>query len=138
MSWKGESNIKYCVGTTVELVQRFNTIQTLDTIDGEPMEFEWYIFPGFTTLHVAKVQEFMNKMSEPEQFQVRIIFMSMFNDIIWGSKENERECESSANFVSIYARRFSSGMYCFACEELMTSSSLIKDNCFTGNFSQLI
>ena len=24
--------------------------RTLDTIDGEPMEFEWNIFPGFTTL----------------------------------------------------------------------------------------
>ena len=57
--------------------------RTLDTIDGEPMEFEWNIFPGFTTLHVDKVQEFMHKMSEPEQFQVRIIFMSMFSDIIW-------------------------------------------------------
>ena len=57
--------------------------RTLNTIDGEPMEFEWNIFTGFTTLHVDKVQEFMNKMSEPEQFQGRIIFMSMFNDIIW-------------------------------------------------------
>ena len=24
--------------------------RALDTIDGEPMEFEWNIFPGFTTL----------------------------------------------------------------------------------------
>ena len=56
----------------------------LDTIDGEPMEFEWNIFPGFTTLElVDEVQKFMSKMVEPEQFQGRIIFMSMFNDIIW-------------------------------------------------------
>ena len=49
--------------------------RTLDTIDGEPMEFEWNIFPGFTTLQlVQEVQEFMNKMSEPEQFQGRFIF----------------------------------------------------------------
>ena len=34
--------------------------RTLDTIDGEPMEFEWNIFPGFTTLQlISKVQEFM-------------------------------------------------------------------------------
>ena len=53
------------------------------TIDGEPMEFEWNIFPGFSTLElVREVQKFMNKMGEPEQFQGRIIFMSMFNDII--------------------------------------------------------
>ena len=62
--------------------------RTLDTIDGEPMEFEWNIFPGFTTLYVDKIQEFMNKMSEPEQFQGRIVFMSMFKDIIWGFKDN--------------------------------------------------
>ena len=58
--------------------------RTLDTFDGEPMEFEWNIFPGFTTLQlVDKVQEFMTKMGDPSQFQGRIIFMSMFNDIIW-------------------------------------------------------
>ena len=28
--------------------------RTLDTIDGEPMEFEWNIFPGFTTLELVK------------------------------------------------------------------------------------
>ena len=58
--------------------------RTLDTIDGEPMEFEWHIFPRFTTLQlVQEVQKFMNKMGDPEQFQGRIIFMSMFNDVIW-------------------------------------------------------
>ena len=63
--------------------------RTLDRIDGEPMEFEWNIFPGFNTLElVREVQKFMSKMGEPEQFQGRIIFMSMFNDIIW---RNERQ-----------------------------------------------
>ena len=76
--------------------------RTLDTIDGEPMEFEWNIFPGFTTLQlVDKVQEFMNKMGDPAQFQGRIIFMSMFNDIIWGSTDNERECIANATLVFI-------------------------------------
>ena len=59
--------------------------RTLDTIDGEPMEFEWDIFPGFTTMQLCnKVQEFLSKTSEkPEEFTGRIIFMSMFNDISW-------------------------------------------------------
>ena len=58
--------------------------RTWDTIDGEPMEIEWNIFSGFTTLkHVQEVQKFMNKMSDPDQFQGRSIFMSLFNDIIW-------------------------------------------------------
>ena len=83
--------------------------RVLDTIDGEPMEFEWNIFPGFTTLQLCiKVQEFMSKMSDQsEEFTGRIIFMSMFNDISWGSQDNEQECELSANPVSISAKRFS-------------------------------
>ena len=39
--------------------------RALYTIDGEPMEFERNIFPGFTTLQLCnKVQEFMSKMSD--------------------------------------------------------------------------
>ena len=81
--------------------------RALDTIDGEPMEFEWNIFPGFTTLQLCnKVQEFMSKMSEkPEAFTGRIIFMWMFSDISWGSQDNEQECESSAQ-LSLYAKDF--------------------------------
>ena len=38
--------------------------RALDTIDGEPMEFEWNNFPGFTTLQLCnKVQEFQSNMS---------------------------------------------------------------------------
>ena len=58
--------------------------RTLDTIDGEPMKFEWNISQDLTTLQlVDEVQKFMTKMGERAQFQGRIIFMSMFNDIIW-------------------------------------------------------
>ena len=39
--------------------------------------------------------------------------MSMFNDISWGSQDNEQECELSAQLVSIYARRFSPGRWSF-------------------------
>ena len=89
--------------------------RTLVTIDGEPMEFEWNIFPGFTTLQlVREVQEFLSKMSiQPEDFIGRIVFLSMFNDIPWRSKDNEQECELSAQLVSIYARRFSPGKWSF-------------------------
>ena len=50
---------------------------------------------------------------EPEDFSGRIIFMSMFNDTSWGSKDNEQECELSAQLVSIHARRFSPGRWSF-------------------------
>ena len=83
--------------------------RTLDTIDGEPMEFEWNIFPGLTTLQPCnKVQKFMNKMGDPAQSQGRIIFMSMFNDIIWRTKDNERECIADATLVSLFAKKISS------------------------------
>ena len=88
--------------------------RTLDTIDGERMEFEWNIFRGFTTLQlINKVQEFMSKLSDPSEFKGRIIFMSMFNDILWGSDYNERECNANAEHVSICARRFPAGRWSF-------------------------
>ena len=64
--------------------------RALDKMDGEPLEFEWNIFPGCTTLQLCnKVQEFLSTMSkQPQEFTGRIIFMSMFNDISWRSKDN--------------------------------------------------
>ena len=39
--------------------------------------------------------------------------MSMFNDILWGSEDNERECNADADLVSIFAKRFSPGRWSF-------------------------
>ena len=78
------------------------------------MEFEWNIIPGFTSLQlVDKVQEFMTKMGNRSQFQGRIIFMSMFNDITWRSTDNERECIANATLVSLFAKRFPAGRWSF-------------------------
>ena len=99
---------KYCLGATVGMVQRFTSSQhrILDTIDGEPMEFDWNITPGFTSLElVREVRNFMNKTSEPEQFQGRIIFLSMFNDMIWRSKDTETECIANSTLVSLFAEK---------------------------------
>ena len=88
--------------------------RTLDTIDGEPMEFEWNIFPGSTALElVREVQAFMSKTGEPDQFQGRINFMLMFNDIIWGYKDNEMECIAHSTLVSLFAKRFPVGRWSF-------------------------
>ena len=82
--------------------------RTLDRIDGEPMEFEWNIFPGFNTLQLSQeVQELLLRLNgTPENVTGRIIFMSMFNDISWGSKDNKKECESNVQLVSLFAKRF--------------------------------
>ena len=51
------------------------------------MEFEWKNFPGFTTSGILdEIQNMMAELKcEPEHFQGWIIFMSMFNDIGWGT-----------------------------------------------------
>ena len=89
--------------------------RALDRIDGEPMEFEWNIFPGLTTLQLChQVQELLSKLSEtPEKFTGRIIFMSIFNDISWGSEDHKKECESNAQLVSLCAKRFGAGQWSF-------------------------
>ena len=46
-------------------------------------------------------------------FTGRIIFMSKFNDISCGSRDNEKECMSNANLVSQNAKRFGKGQWTF-------------------------
>ena len=90
--------------------------RNFDRIDGEPMDFEWYIFPGFNTLQLSdEVKCLLLKLGEtPEKnFTGRIISMSMFNDISCGSKDNEKECLENAKLVSLYARRFGKGQWSF-------------------------
>ena len=48
-----------------------------------------------------------------ENFTGRIIFMSMFNDISCGSKDNEKECLANAKLVSLQAKRFGKGPWSF-------------------------
>ena len=43
----------------------------------------------------------------------RILFMSMFNYISCGSRDNEKECELNARLVSQNARRFGTGQWSF-------------------------
>ena len=45
-------------------------------IDGEPIEFEWNIFPGHTTLQILEeIQDRMAvRQTSPEDFEDRIIF----------------------------------------------------------------
>ena len=114
MPWKDESEptIKLCMGRQVDDGSKSSPqYRILDTIDGEPMEFEWNIFIGFTSLQlVREVQEFLSKLSaEQENFTGRINFMSMFNNISWGSKDNEKEYIANSTLVSVFAKRFSAG-----------------------------
>ena len=47
-----------------------------------------------------------DRQCEPEQFNDRLIFMSMYNDIVWEEKGNTEKCEFNSRTVANYARRF--------------------------------
>ena len=79
------------------------------------MDIEWNIFPRFNTLQFnEEVKSLLLGLGEaPENFTGRIIFMSMFNDISCGSKDNEEECLLNAKLVSLNAKRFGKGQWSF-------------------------
>ena len=77
----------------IEGITTDQSYRDYDGINGEPTEFEWNIFPGFTTLQLCgKVNDLLSDLGEtPETFTGRILFMSMFNDISCDRKGNKEE-----------------------------------------------
>ena len=65
-----------------------------DAVSGETTEFEWNIFPGFTTLQLCdRISDLLSSLGQtPESFTGRILFMSMFNDIFCDRYDNKDEC----------------------------------------------
>ena len=74
-----------------------------DAINGESTEFEWNIFPGFTTLQLCdKINDLLSDLGQtPETLTGKISFMSMFIDISCDRKGNEEECVANSKVVSI-------------------------------------
>ena len=97
------------------MVFRQQVFEDLNRIDGQLMEFEWKIFPGFTKMGILnEIQQMMGKLQcKPESFKDGIIFMSMFNDIVWDSEGNVELCENNAKTIKHYARRFHLGHWSF-------------------------
>ena len=117
MSWKDPSKSR-CNENWRKRIEWITTSQSYrdyDGIRGEPTEFEWNIFPGFDTLQLyGKVKYLLSRLGETqENFTGRILFMSMFNDISCGTKDNEKECVANAKVVSIYAKKFGIGQWSF-------------------------
>ena len=117
--WKNHSRKQLSLignGTVINL-QRAKVYVFSDSVTEsmEPTEFEWNIFPGFTTLQLCgKVTDLLSSLGEePETFTGRILFISMFNDISCDSKGNEEECVANATVVSILARKFGIGQWSF-------------------------
>ena len=86
-----------------------------DGINGEPTEFEWNIFTGFTTLQLCgKINDLLSDLGKtPETFTGRILFMMMFNDISCDRKGNKEECLANAGVVKVLARIFVVGQWSF-------------------------
>ena len=76
-----EENVKW--NDQLQDFRQSNTNRELFGVDGEPIEFEWNLFRGFTSWQILqKIQEFLGaRQTSPEEFEHRLIFMSMFNDI---------------------------------------------------------
>ena len=111
--------LKQMFDITAKLVSDQDEINGLDRdydgIDGEPTEFEWNIFPGFTTLQLCgKVNDLLSDLGEtPETFTGRILFMSMFNDISCDRKGNKEKCLANARVVKVFAKKFGIGQWSF-------------------------
>ena len=71
------------------VVFRKYSFERFDRIDGESMDIEWKY-----SQDSQQIQEFMKEQQcDPEQFSGKIIFVSMFNDIMSGEEENEEKCK---------------------------------------------
>ena len=75
-----------------------------DAVSGESTEFEWNIFPGFTSLQLCdKISNLLSSLGQtPETFTGRILFMSMFNDISCDRYDSKDECLKNAEFVKTF------------------------------------
>ena len=99
----------------VAWIQSGKRFRDYDGINGESTEFEWNIFPGFTTLQLCdKINDLLSDLGQtPETFTGRILFMSMFNDISCDRKGNKDECLANTGVVKVLARRFGVGQWSF-------------------------
>ena len=101
---KGLRLLRFCIGKVLENAQSNDAgeqrlgwlkssenYRNFDRNDGEPMEFEWNIFPGYNTLQLNEEVKslLLNSHETREILTGRIIFLSMFNDITCGSKDNK-------------------------------------------------
>ena len=76
--------------------------------------YVFYIASISTLALCTDVQELLSMLSvTPEKITGRINFMSMINDISCGSRDNKKDCESNAQLVSLFAKRFGAGQWSF-------------------------
>ena len=95
----------------VEGLRLYSSYQDAVGIDEDAMEFEWNIrvenFPrSFVIVHSGRNPTRLGGAEiQPEEFTDRILFMSMFNDIVRNT--NDENYVWNAEKVKNYAMRFS-------------------------------
>ena len=84
-------------------IRSVKSYRDYDAITGESTEFEWNIFPGFTSLQLCdKISNLQSNLGQtPETFTGRILFMSMFNDISCDRNDNKDERLANAGVVKV-------------------------------------
>ena len=99
----------------VSTLKMCQTCRELQGLDGEPIDFEWKIFPRATALVILhEIQATLQgKHITPENFGDRIIFMSMFNDIILDKRGDEDSCALTSRKIKEYASKFTDGHRAF-------------------------
>ena len=72
----------------------------------------WVRVEHSPTTHVIH-KDLQEQNIEPEDFENRIIFMSMFNDIDWTRRGSSQQCISNSEQVKNYAKKFTQGHWTF-------------------------
>ena len=89
----------------VSTLKMCHTFRELQGLDGEPVDFEWKIFPrSLDFLHEIQA-DLQGKHVTPEHFSDRIIFMSMFNDIVLEKRGNEVSCAITSRKIKEFGTR---------------------------------
>ena len=117
MPWKDEREpkVKHCMGGKIDVVQKFTRIQSFGQ--------NWWWANGIRVdylprihhdgaLHqsprvTVKIERNTRKIHRTDYLHVD------FQRHLMGSKDNKKDCESSAQFVSLYAKRFGAGRWSF-------------------------
>ena len=92
-----------------------STFRELQGLDGEPIYFEWKIFPGSSALQLLHTiqKDLEGKCIIPENFSDQLIFLSMFNDIHLDKRGNEDSCALTSRTIRDCASSFKNGHRAF-------------------------
>ena len=102
-----ETHIKYLVQSKED--------RELHNLAGHPEQFGWrnYSRTHHNDDFTRDQENDGREITSPSEFQGRIIFMSMFNDIEWWAKQNESKCSENSVEVATCARDFAQGRWSF-------------------------